>query len=80
MVSIQWSAFPAEGGDRRLRLTWTEQGGPPVEPPKRRGFGSRLIERGLAAEMGGEVQMRFEPDGLICIIDAPLTVYAEEEA
>ena len=29
--------------------------------------------------MGGEVEMRFEPEGLVCIIDAPLTVYTEQE-
>jgi PAS domain S-box-containing protein len=80
-VEICWSIYrPARGGPERLKLVWTERGGPRVDPPRRRGFGSRLIERGLAAEMGGEVQMRFEPEGLVCVIDAPLTVYAEEGA
>ena len=37
----------------RVRLTWTESGGPPVVPPLRRGFGSRLIEQQLA-DLGGE--------------------------
>jgi two-component sensor histidine kinase len=41
----------------------------------RRGFGSRLIERGLSAEMGGDVRMLFEPAGMVCTIDAPLNVY-----
>ena len=81
MVSIRWSVYrPEPAGSERLELTWTEQGGPKVAPPRRRGFGSRLIERGLAAEMGGEVRMRFEPEGLVCEINAPLTVYAQEEA
>jgi two-component sensor histidine kinase len=81
VVSVRWSIYrPDGGGPERLRLVWTEQGGPPVAPPARRGFGSRLIERGLAAEMGGDVEMRFEPEGLVCVIDAPLTVYAEEGA
>jgi PAS domain S-box-containing protein len=80
-VSIRWSVYrPEPTGSERLKLTWTEQGGPKVAPPRRRGFGSRLIERGLAAEMGGEVRMRFEPEGLVCEINAPLTVYAEGEA
>jgi len=80
-VSINWSIYrPGAGGAERLKLEWVERGGPPVEPPARRGFGSRLIERGLSAEMGGEVQMRFEPEGVVCVIDAPLSVYAEEGA
>ena len=79
-VSILWSVYtPEGGGGERLRIDWTETGGPEVRPPSRRGFGSRLIERGLAAEMGGEVKMRFEPKGLVCVIDAPLTIYAESE-
>jgi PAS domain S-box-containing protein len=79
VVEVRWSIYrPGGGGPERLKLAWTERGGPEVAPPARRGFGSRLIERGLAAEMGGEVQMRFEPEGLVCVIDAPLTVYAEE--
>jgi PAS domain S-box-containing protein len=81
VVSIRWSTYrPEGGGPERLQLVWTERGGPAVEPPHRRGFGSRLIERGLAGEMGGDVEMRFEPEGLVCVIDAPLTVYAEGEA
>ncbi|HEY4030348.1 MAG TPA: HWE histidine kinase domain-containing protein [Caulobacteraceae bacterium] len=81
VVEICWSIYPPErGGPERLKLVWTEHGGPRVAEPSRRGFGTRLIERGLAAEMGGVVQMRFEPEGLVCVIDAPLTVYAEEGA
>jgi two-component sensor histidine kinase len=41
-------------------------------PPERRGFGSRLIEQGLAAELGGEARLEFAPDGVTCTIDAPL--------
>jgi PAS domain S-box-containing protein len=80
VVRIRWSVYRPNDGARRLELTWAEQGGPEVSPPTRRGFGSRLVERGLAAEMGGEVRMRFEPEGLVCVIDAPLTVYVEEGA
>jgi two-component sensor histidine kinase len=56
----------------RLVLTWTETGGPPVRPPTRRGFGSRLIERGLAAELSGEARIDFAPDGVVCRIEAAL--------
>ncbi len=39
-------------GAERMRIEWRESGGPPVTPPPRRGFGSRLVERGLAGELG----------------------------
>ncbi|HEY2709788.1 MAG TPA: MASE1 domain-containing protein [Caulobacteraceae bacterium] len=67
-VSVTWVA----GADDALSLTWTERGGPPVSPPTKRGFGSRLIERGLVIELGGEAKLRFEPGGLICEITATL--------
>jgi PAS domain S-box-containing protein len=56
----------------RLRLSWRELDGPRVEIPQRRGFGTRLIEQGLAAELDGHVELRFEPAGVVCTVDAPL--------
>jgi two-component sensor histidine kinase len=76
-ISIQWTVIATEE-DARLSLEWREIGGPAVSPPGRRGFGSRLIERGLTAEMSGEAQIRFEPAGLVCVIEAPLSVNALE--
>ncbi len=74
-VEITWSTYRSATGGDRLRLEWRETGGPPVVPPRKRGFGSRLIERGLAGEMGGEVKQLFERDGLLCVVDAPISVY-----
>ena len=73
-VRIAWSVTPpaAPGGHPRLSLTWTETGGPPVAAPTRRGFGSRLIERGLASELAGEAHIAFEPGGVVCRIEAGL--------
>lgn len=76
-VEVTWETYPGESG-QRLRMVWREAGGPEVRPPRRRGFGSRLVERGLAAEMSGQVDMVFDPDGLICRIDAPLSIYDDE--
>ncbi|WP_300973606.1 PAS domain S-box protein [Sphingomonas sp. LHG3406-1] len=69
-VTIRWSA-----DDGRLRLRWKESGGPPVSRPARRGFGSRMIERGLAAELGGKVAIHFDPDGVACEVDAPMPAH-----
>jgi PAS domain S-box-containing protein len=78
MVTVRWSIAGA-GRERRLRLEWIEHGGPPVAPPRRRGFGSRMIERGLAAELGGTVQLEFRAEGVRCVVDAPLPPAGEEE-
>lgn len=56
----------------RLKLRWQERGGPPVEAPGRRGFGTRLIERSLAQDLGGEARIEFEPSGIVCTIDTPV--------
>ena len=52
-------------------LYWREEGGPPVAPPSRKGFGSRVIERGLAHELHGTTQLDYRPDGVVCTIDIP---------
>jgi two-component sensor histidine kinase len=74
-VSVRWST-----GDGRFRLRWEERDGPPVSPPAHRGFGSRMIERGLAAELQGEVHIDWQPQGVVCTIDAPLAAIHDEEA
>jgi PAS domain S-box-containing protein len=70
-VRIAWQVAPG-AVHPRLSLTWTETGGPPVSPPTRRGFGSRLIERGLASELSGEAHIDFQPSGVVCRIEAGL--------
>ena len=57
-----------------LEVDWNERGGPPVTTPAARGFGSRLLERGLAAELCGKVEMFFDREGVRCTIRAPLDV------
>jgi len=70
-VTIAWALAPGPGA-QRLDLSWAERHGPPVTPPIRRGFGSRLIERGLAAELSGKASIHFEPEGVVCQIRALL--------
>ncbi|MFC3069170.1 sensor histidine kinase [Phenylobacterium soli] len=70
-VSIHWEVEDRHG-EEWLVLEWRERGGPPVSPPKRRGFGSRLIERGVTGEIGGKAHLDFDPAGLSCCISAPL--------
>jgi two-component sensor histidine kinase len=56
---------------KAITIRWEERGGPLVRHPVRRGFGTRLIERGLARELNGEVHLSYEPTGVICVIDVP---------
>ncbi|HEY8572345.1 PAS domain-containing protein [Phenylobacterium sp.] len=66
-AELQWSV---RGG--QLQMHWGEHGGPEVKPPAGRGFGSRLLERGLAADLQGSVSLSYPPEGVRCTIAAPL--------
>jgi len=68
-VLLGWTFDPST---ERLRLTWAESGGPPVAPPTRRGFGSRLIERAIKSELQGQAAMTYDPAGFVCIMDGQL--------
>jgi PAS domain S-box-containing protein len=68
-ITIDWRVF--EDG-ARLVLRWVESGGPAVKPPAARGFGTRLLERGLAHELRASVKLTFPSSGVVCEIDLPL--------
>jgi two-component sensor histidine kinase len=70
-VAVRWSVDAGVDG-RRLHLRWAEEGGPPAAPPSRKGFGSRLIERSLAVELGGHVSLDYAASGVTCTIDVAL--------
>lgn len=72
-VDLKWSIEPgSNSGEPRFLLTWQELGGPVVQPPAHRGFGSLMIERSLRSYFRGATSMTFEPAGLVFRIDAPL--------
>ena len=60
-----------------LVLDWREEGGPAVVPPARRGFGTLIIERSLAYEVGGRSRLDFAPAGLAWRADLPLAQVTE---
>jgi PAS domain S-box-containing protein len=73
-IEIGWQRVAAAGETpAQLQIDWRETGGPEVVPPQRRGFGSRMIEGAIAAELGGSAKMAFSPAGLRCAIDIPLS-------
>jgi Signal transduction histidine kinase len=67
-VTLTWEVIQADRG-HRLRLVWTERGGPPVSPPKTEGFGTFLIKEGVS---GAQVEQDFQPEGVVCTIELPL--------
>lgn len=68
-IDIGWSnGDPAYPG---FRFTWQEAGGPAVSEPSRRGFGTRLIERILASDFSGKVEMLYLPEGIKCELRSP---------
>ena len=80
--AAKYGAFSREGGTVEIRwtiegdtltLVWREQGGPTVVRPAKSGFGTRLLQRAIASDLGGTVAIDFAPAGLVCTISAHLT-------
>jgi two-component sensor histidine kinase/integral membrane sensor domain MASE1 len=71
-VTLAWTVERNGDDGLDLELSWREAKGPKVTPPTRKGFGSRLLERGLAAELGGTVAVDYRPAGLVCTMTAKL--------
>jgi two-component sensor histidine kinase len=67
-VEVTWTI---DDDKQRLRLTWTERGGPLVQPPTRRSFGTRMMES-LGQQLNGEVELSYEPSGFVYSLDVPL--------
>ncbi|GJE74216.1 Blue-light-activated histidine kinase [Methylorubrum suomiense] len=70
-VVVDWEVVDAAALPK-LQLRWEEVGGPPVAAPSRTGFGTRLIERALATEMGGTALIEYHPRGVSFTLEAPL--------
>ena len=72
-VKVRWSVTDGEV----LHFAWSEHGGPAVQPPSRRGFGSRLIQRSLASDLQATVEHEFPPEGVVLTLEAPLAALRE---
>ena len=70
-VMLNWDTVDGSSPGR-LWLRWEEIGGPPVSPPTRQGFGTRMIERALASELGGTAEIEYRPRGVVFTLEAPL--------
>ncbi|MCJ2092827.1 PAS domain S-box protein [Methylobacterium sp. J-072] len=70
-VAVTWSLEPG-GAAGILRFHWRESGGPPVRPPSRQGFGSRLLQRVLITQVQAEVETDYDPEGFSLTMRAPI--------
>ncbi len=68
-VTVEWDKIDRDKAEW-LRVIWRESGGPRVQAPARKGFGSRLIEQSLAG-VGGSARVQYEAAGLVCILECP---------
>ena len=73
-VRLSWTVNG--GAEKRVEIEWKECDGPPVQAPERQGFGTRMIKRVVGSDIGGDVEMHFEKDGLRCSVAAPLEALA----
>ena len=78
-VTVQWAILPGDSGKPRLRFTWSERGGPRVTTPEKRGFGSVLLERAVAAELHVKPALAFAPEGFRYELEVPLEAVAASE-
>lgn len=72
-VSVDWQLLD----DGRVQVNWRESDGPPIIGEPGRGFGTDLIEKVVAHELGNPVDLRFEPDGVRCSIVIPVRIRTE---
>jgi len=85
--ALKYGALSTRAGEVRLNWSrsdgvllpdWREEGGPPVRPPERLGFGTRLLRRGLTGDLGAPAELIFAPEGLVCRLRVP-TALADGE-
>ncbi len=61
-LKVEWW----RAGDSKLVLRWTEMGGPAVEPPTRKGFGTRVMQSMIQGQLNGETTFDWRAEGLVC--------------
>jgi two-component sensor histidine kinase len=69
-VHLRWEII--QNGTPQVRIVWSEHGGPPVNASKRTGFGTTLIQRVIAYDLEGEVDVSFAPQGVHATMTFPL--------
>lgn len=74
-IAIEWFVTDPDADRPKLTLSWSENGGPHVNEPDSKGFGTEIIERHAAAAFGGEVSVSYQPSGYRWIATGPLSSF-----
>ncbi len=77
-IAVRWELIDAP--KPRFRLEWKETGGPPVVPPTKAGFGSRLIQRLIADDLCGKVNIDFQTAGVVCLMEGQVSANHSDAA
>jgi len=72
-IAVRWGPVPADDHGHGIELVWAESGGPTVNVPKKRGFGSMLIQQNLSRSLESEVDLQFQKDGVNCRVFIPVS-------
>jgi two-component sensor histidine kinase len=70
-LDVRWSVENS-GNVQVVNLDWQERQGPKVEPPRRRGFGTTLLEKVVTVQCDAKVKLSYDPDGLHFTMELPL--------
>jgi PAS domain S-box-containing protein len=73
-VEIEWRILP----DQSLELCWSEHGGPRVQEPASRGFGSTLVREVATRQLAGSIDVAWPPAGVRLVATLPSSVYRSE--
>jgi PAS domain S-box-containing protein len=65
-VELAWDVRPGT-----LVLDWTESGGPAIEPPRTKGYGTRVISASIERQLGGSARFEWRREGLRCMLAIP---------
>jgi PAS domain S-box-containing protein len=76
-VRIAWARI-VDGGAHQVRMTWSEQGGPPTRQPDRPGFGHTVMVDMIEYELGADVRLKYPPTGIVWELIAPAHSMIEE--
>jgi two-component sensor histidine kinase len=70
-LAVNWR----EDGSGNLVVEWKESAGPPVSPPARKGFGTRMLNTVVSGELGGALEAEYEPAGFRATLTIPSSAY-----
>jgi two-component sensor histidine kinase len=71
-VSVSWDHRPSQDAGECLAIVWRETGGPPLASPNSSKYGTNLIRGLIPRELGGAVDLAFQPEGVLCNIEIPV--------